>query len=120
MCKVIDFFFFGENEEGQGLQCKNTIVFLQFSPQRMLKDYNGIKKKPTRFKIQKKEKIFKIRKWRETLTSASLGGILPEALKKFKKKVAGFPYMDNSCCIVKQKHKSEILWNEPRQTFWHE
>lgn len=59
MCKVIDFFFLEKMhliEEEQGLQCKNTIVFLQFSSQRMLKDYNGIKKKPTRFKIQKKEK----------------------------------------------------------------
>lgn len=46
MCKVIDFCFEKMHliKEGQGLQCKNTIVFLQFSPQRMLKDYNVIKK----------------------------------------------------------------------------
>lgn len=47
-------------EEGQGLQCKNTIVFLQFSPQRMLKDYNGIKKNPPDLRFKKKIKYLKL------------------------------------------------------------
>lgn len=71
----------------------------------MLKDYNVIKKSDFQFK----KRILKFPKLRKTVTSASLGGVLPEALKKFKKKVAGFPYRNNNCCIIKQKHRSEIL-----------
>lgn len=44
---------------------------------------------------------------------------MPEAVKKFKKKVASFPYMSNNYFIIKQKHKSQILWNEAKET-WHE
>lgn len=65
MCQVIGFwwgffclffilFYFFEKmhliKEGKGLQCKNIVVFLQFSPQRMLKDCNVIKKSDFRFK----------------------------------------------------------------------
>lgn len=70
-------------------------------------------KKPQILDLKKKNKPkLKFKKLRETVTSASLGGVLPGALKKLKKKVAGFPYMNNNCYIIKQKHMSEILWNE--------
>lgn len=100
MCKVIGFwwgcfwfcffffllFWFGFSEkmhlikEGQGLQCKN-IVFLQFSPQRMLKDYNVIKKSDFRFKkrilkFTKEKLLLQKSRWRSARS--------PKEVKKIK------------------------------------